>query len=398
MLTTDSEHFLNLAVSVGDYVSSKAERTDAGSRWSTIGYFGSSEYSPEVFSGVAGIVLFLADLGRVTGDQIHVGLARDGARWIDETMQSDHGGIGRYKGLYSGFSGHGLAMLHAGRAARDDSLIARALRRADALTNTTYGGFELMYGAAGIGVFLLRCFQETARARYLDEAVSAGEHLLEGADVEGDQRNWLIKLGKTAAYQMGMAHGAAGIGYFLAELYRFTDDERFRDGALGTARWLQASAVHTEHGAGWPSHSGDEESPRFQWCHGAPGIGLFFGRTHDITGDDSCRKWAMRCGASTAAAGDVRKNPSQCHGLAGNGELFVELARITGDGEWAGKARKFGSLAAEYGDGDPPNRRWRSDEPGEYSPDFMLGASGLGHFFLRLARPNQVHMPLMVRP
>ena len=59
---TGSGHFLDLATSVGDYVTSEAEQTDAGSRWSTIGYFGTSEYSPEVFSGVAGIVLFLADL------------------------------------------------------------------------------------------------------------------------------------------------------------------------------------------------------------------------------------------------------------------------------------------------------------------------------------------------
>ena len=395
---TSSEHFLDLAISVGDYVASKAERVEAGSRWSTLSYFGTPEYSPEVFSGVAGIVLFLADLGRITGGQAYVDLARDGARWIDETMQSSHGGIGRYKGLYSGFSGHGLAMLHAGQAAGDDDLMERALARADALSQTTYGGLELMWGAAGAGIFLLRCFQETGEAHYLDEAARAGAYLLDRAEADGDRLKWLIKLGRSATYQMGMAHGAASIGYFLAELYRFTKDERFRDGALGAARWLQSAAVDTRHGVAWPSHLGDEESPRFQWCHGAPGIGLFFGRTHEIIGDDSCREWALRCGNSTCAAGDIRKNPSQCHGLAGNGELLVELARITGDAEWVAKAREFGCLAAEYGDGDPPNRRWRSDEPDEYSTDFMLGASGLGHFFLRLARPNDVHVPLMVRP
>ena len=53
---TSSEHFLDLAISVGDYVASKAERVEAGSRWSTLSYFGTPEYSPEVFSGVAGIV------------------------------------------------------------------------------------------------------------------------------------------------------------------------------------------------------------------------------------------------------------------------------------------------------------------------------------------------------
>lgn len=395
---TGSENFLDLAMSVGNYVASKAERTDDGICWSTLNYFGKSEYSPEVFSGVAGIVLFLADLGRTAGGQTYLDLARGGARWIDETMQANHGGIGPYKGFYSGFSGHGLAMLHAGQAAGDGDLVARALARADALSQTTYGGFELMWGAAGVGIFLLRCFQESARPRYIDEAVRAGRYLLDKAEVRGDQLRWLIRLGKTATYQMGMPHGAPSIGYFLAELYRFTNDGRFRDGALGAARWLQSNAVDTGHGVGWPSHLEDVESPKFQWCHGAPGIGLFFSRTHEITDDGSCREWALRCGESTYSAGDIRRNPSQCHGLAGNGELFIELARMTGDGQWTVKARQFGVLAAEYGEGDPLNRRWRSDEPSQFSPDFMLGASGLGHFFLRLARSNEVHMPLMVKP
>ena len=395
---TGSEHFLDLAMSVADYVASKAEPTEAASRWSTLSYFGKPEYSPEVFSGVAGIVLFLADLGRITGGQTYLDLARGGARWIDETMQANHGGIGPYKGFYSGFSGHGLAMLHAGQAAGDGDLVTRALARADALSQTTYGGLELMWGAVGAGIFLLRCFQETARPRYVDEAVRAGTYLLDKAEAEGDQLKWSIKLGRSATYQLGMAHGAASIGYFLAELYRFTSDECFRDGALGAARWLQSNAVATGYGVGWPSHPEDVESPRFQWCHGAPGIGLFFSRTHEITEDGSCREWALRCGESTYSAGDIRRNPSQCHGLAGNGELFIELARITGDGQWTAKAQQFGVLAAEYGEGDPPNRRWRSDEPGQFSPDFMLGASGLGHFFLRLARPDDVQMPLMVKP
>ncbi len=397
-LTIESEHFLDLAISVGNYVSSQAEHAATGHRWPTINYSGESEHSPEIFSGVAGIVLFLADLGRATGDQTYSNLARDGARWVDELMQESHAGFGPYKGLYSGFSGHGLAMLHVGRATATEPLVARAVERANALVEATYDGYELMYGAAGIGIFLLRCFQEVAHERYLAEAVRAGKYLLERAELDGDGLKWLIQLGNAASYQMGMAHGAAAIGYFLAELFRFSSDDRFREGALGAAKWLQSSAVDTEHGAGWPRFSGDDEPPKFQWCHGSPGIGLFFARTHEIIKDESCREWALRCGDSTYDAEDIRKNPSQCHGLAGNGEIFVELARITGDDGWRDRSHDFGDLAAVYGDGDPPNRRWRSDEPGEYSPDFMMGASGVGHYFLRLALPDEIHMPLMVRP
>ena len=394
----DSQNFLDLSISVGNYVSSEAELVSAGRRWPTTNFSGETEHSPEIFSGAAGILLFLADLGKATGDHKYANLARDGARWVDEVMQARHSGFGPFKGLYSGFSGHGIAMMHVGRSKSNDRLLARAAERADALLESKYGGYELMYGATGIGIFLLRCYQEFSDERYLAEALRAGTYVLEHAEIEGEARKWPIKLGKVESYQMGMAHGAAAIGYFLAELFRFSSDERFRNGALGVARWLQSSAVETVHGAGWPRFPDDDEPPRFQWCHGSPGIGLFFARTYEITGDKLCKEWARRCGDSTYSAGDIRRNPSQCHGLAGNGELLIELARITGDERWQNKAREFGYLAAEYGDGDPPNRRWRSDEPGEYSPDFMLGASGIGHFFLRLARPDQFFMPLMVRP
>ena len=161
---------------------------------------------------------------------------------------------------------------------------------------------------------------------------------------------------------------------------------------------LQSSAVTTEHGIAWKRSLDDREPPRFQWCHGSPGIGLFFSRAYEITNNTPLLDWAIRCGHSTYAAGDARQNASQCHGLCGNGELFIELARITKDESWTQRAREFGHLAANYSEGETPNRRWRSDEPGAYSPDFMMGASGVGHYFLRLARPRQIQMPLMVKP
>ncbi|GAG12760.1 unnamed protein product, partial [marine sediment metagenome] len=105
----------------------------------------------------------------------------------------------------------------------------------------------------------------------------------------------------------------------------------------------------------------------------------------------------VRCAEATYAAGDVRRNASQCHGLAGNGELFLEMKRIFGGG-WQARAEEFGALAAAYKEGAGPVDKWRSDEPGQYSPDFMTGAAGTGHFFLRLARPESVSMPLMLRP
>ena len=157
-------------------------------------------------------------------------------------------------------------------------------------------------------------------------------------------------------------------------------------------------ALNNEQGICWDRWPGDPHRPRVQWCHGAPGIGLFAARAAEIFNNDGLRQLAERCARATLAAGDIRNNPSQCHGLAGNAELFIELARVAGDDSWLAHARAFGDQALAYRGQHDGEVRWPGDEAGNYSPDFMLGSSGLGHFFLRLVRPGEVQMPLMVHP
>ena len=77
---------------------------------------------------------------------------------------------------------------------------------------------------------------------------------------------------------------------------------------------------------------------------------------------------------------------------------MLELARVTGDDSWLAHAADFGDAAMVYQHEVNSAVLWLGDEPGNYSPDFMLGSSGLGHYFLRLAHPTDVHMPLMVVP
>ncbi|GAG33977.1 unnamed protein product, partial [marine sediment metagenome] len=183
---SDSADFLGLARNVGDYVASLAERVDEGHRWRTISYDGAPEYSVEVFSGVSGIILFLADLYAVTGDHGYRVMAEGGARWVDCHARADDGGMGRSRGLYVGLSGHGTAFLHLARATGDRQWLALAAERADALQDSSYGTQEMMFGAAGIGLFLLKIHVDTGERRHLEEAVRAGEYLLDRAEtVEG---------------------------------------------------------------------------------------------------------------------------------------------------------------------------------------------------------------------
>ena len=107
------------------------------------------------------------------------------------------------------------------------------------------------------------------------------------------------------------------------------------------------------------------------------------------------REVARKAGETTYAYGDFRDNITQCIGLSGCGELFVELYRDSGDDTWLTRAHEFADLCMGYRAELPEGDAWPTDEPGLYSADFMYGAAGMGHYFLRLQQPQEVSMPFM---
>ncbi len=392
-LTGRRKRFLELATSVGEFVISRAETVEDGVRWETIGYGGEPEYSTHVYSGVSGIVIFLADLCRITKDGRVREMAEAGGRWVDRTARARAGGgVGKYPGLFAGFAGHGLAFLKLAEATGAQFWMRQAVERAEAIKADDLSTPDLILGAPGTGIFLLRMYRATDDAKFLQRAVRLGENLVGGAMRGEGGIYWLNDAGEGVRKSIGPAHGVAGVGLFLADLLRLTGRDDFRETVLGSAAWIRGRAMATEFGIGWPRFEGDAESPRVQWCHGSPGVGLFLVRAFEETGEAWIGELATTAAEATYRAGDVRGNPSQCHGLAGNGELLLEMARVFDGREWAVRAVEFGRLAAGYRESVDGVVRWPSDEPGDYSLDYMMGASGTGHFFLRLAEPEEVRM------
>lgn len=390
--------FLAAAQSVADSIAAQARPAVGGARWETRSYTGKSQYSTAVFGGTAGVVFLFADLFRVTGDPKAREVAEAAAMWVEGQSKSDLRDRGADAGLYFGMSGHGQMCLHLYEATGRERWLRDAQARARAVSRASWPDAHVLSGSAGSVIFLLRLHQATRDQGALDAAVRAGSHIAETVerDSEGARWDWLRE--DQVRFSAGFVHGASGIAYALAELWRLTGKDVLQDLVFQAWQWIEAVALEDDRGICWNRWPGDLHRPRVQWCHGAPGIGLFAARAAEIFEDHDLRRFAERCAQATLAAGDVRNNPSQCHGLAGNAELFIELARVTGDDSWLAHARAFGDQALSYREEHDGEVRWMGDEPGNYSPDFMLGSAGLGHFFLRLARPAEVQMPLMVRP
>ena len=78
-----------------------------------------------------------------------------------------------------------------------------------------------------------------------------------------------------------------------------------------------------------------------------------------------------------------------CHRSV-TGAADEAIARTAQEG-----AHHFARLAFAYQRETPLGEVWQADDPGFDSPDFLFGASGTGHFFLRKWRLDEVTRPLL---
>lgn len=202
-------------------------------------------------------------------------------------------------------------------------------------------------------------------------------------------------------YWPGFAHGAAGIGYALLEVWRMTAEKRYKTVALKAGAWLKDVSVPASpcgRGLSWPDLEGDEEARPPTWCHGAAGIGLFFARAFQLTGDANYLELARRCAVAVEGAGDAFRNPTRCHGVAGNIELFLALGQALGQQAYVRKAQRLGDLLENYRWQCGGQVIWCSEYPGKCTPDYMGGTAGIGHCFVELASPQTTSVPIMGRP
>ncbi|OGG53598.1 MAG: hypothetical protein A3F84_02765 [Candidatus Handelsmanbacteria bacterium RIFCSPLOWO2_12_FULL_64_10] len=381
------------AHSVYSFIERTAERVPNGIRWQTIDYENKPQYHFNVFNGVGGISFFLAEYYRLTGSEAALDLAVGANQWCSS---KEHKGFSR--GIHFGKTGIAMAWLHLSRITKKPDYRSYCAENADILLREDPGPLtDLMGGAASNGLFLIRLWQATNEPKYLSGAVRCGAWL--SAHLVRDERGCHCLLRPDGKWgdtpHVGVAHGIAGVGHFFLLLYEATQERRWADCAKEILETLVRHAIPDKGGFNWSQRLGNMELDRCQWSHGAPGIGLVFTKAYEVLKEPPYFEVAQKAGETTYAYGDFRHNATQCIGLAGCGEVFIELYRVSKDHRWLDRAYEFAAMALGCREKLPEGDAWPTDAPGLFSADFMYGAAGIGHFFLRLWKPGEIQMPLM---
>ncbi|HVT17290.1 MAG TPA: type 2 lanthipeptide synthetase LanM family protein [Thermoanaerobaculia bacterium] len=403
------QELLAAARTVGDRLAALASRERDRTLWFGLAPIGGGAWQfgalqADLYGGLPGIALFLAQLGAVTGEARYTDLARGALAALLPLARQESPPI-PLLGAFSGWGGLIYTLAHLAALWDDPALLdgaeaclAHLPRRVE--SDET---LDLMDGAAGCLAALLALHELRPAAATLGAAAACGERLLARAEAQEQGIAWR----NAPAFPWpltGFSHGAAGIAWALLRLGAATGDERFAAAARGGFAFERSlyRAEHknwadqrTDRGGGEPAardrlHAG--ERLMCAWCHGAAGIGLSRLAALSLL-DDPALRGEIAIAVETTLAEGFGLTHCLCHGDLGCLDFLLLAARRLHDDALAEEVLRLagGVLANVAADG------WRFGMPaGAEPPGLMLGLAGIGYGFLRLAFPDRVPSVLLL--
>ncbi len=434
MSTNPAETALASALEVEAFLRSCRLESATGVSWSKVP--GSTKPPRHtIYHGTAGVALFYLELHRATGDASFLDEAvAAGASILDYLATDDVGSIG----FYSGWPGYIFILNELAKStgdARFRTAASNSLDRMVAASSELGAGIgwiepmpfsditgltgdrevlDLSIGSAGAGLGLLYAHRNALSPSALSLAEQTADRLLEMSIETDHGPNWLMMADMPFPFTApNFAHGAAGVGYFLADLHRATDEPRYLEAAIAAAGYVRAKSTPSGDGH-LVCHT--DENPGLYYlgvCHGPPGTGRLQVLLDEITGDDTWLEEAhanMRgleaTGAPERRSDGLWQNHGQCCGDAGIGDYALSMYRATNRPEYLALADRVMTTVLDASTLDPSTggRSWEQAEH-RNRPDFlqvqtgyMQGASGIGSFLLHRATIDEPDVAKIAMP
>lgn len=320
-------------------------------------------------------------------------------------------------GLHGGLTGVAWVIAHVGGHAPDpleveegdavDSLDEALLEELAAHESWT-GDFDVVSGLVGIGVYGLERRRlpggrELARrvVHHLGRLARWSERGAAFWRPPGFLGPELRDVYPAGCFDLGLAHGSAGVIAWLADLHRAALAD---DGAShlldGCVRWLLGHRDDGGPGSLFPSHVGADglaKPARFAWCYGDPGVALALYKAAGVRQDAGWRDIALEVGRRAARFSHEEEHvadPALCHGALGLAHMYNRMWQASGDGDFATAARSWCARGLAIGEPLGGLSAYRESSPADVPrPDAGLidegsllgGRAGMGLALLAAA-------------
>jgi lantibiotic modifying enzyme len=361
-------------------------------------------FGPDLYTGTAGIALFLAYLHKFTGEKIFRVVA-EGAMAQAKSVIAEWNYTSRL-GFYAGTAGIAWSMRELGTVFGRQDLYDDSANMMKAMClEAEPWNLDVMTGAAGTIFGMLKILRDQDDHQLLDAANELGRRILLSSNHHSFGCSWTTLPDGMSRDLTGLSHGAAGVALALLELGILTKESAYIAAAeLGFAyedHWFRVSEGNwlDFRSKGGALMSSDRMFD-VAWCHGAPGIGLSRLRAYQVTGNEKYRLSAEAAISTTHKFAAYWlpgwENFSLCHGQSGNAELFIYAEQVFGEERYRELAEWVGYRGLDVYDhlGLP----WPCGVEGRgETPGLMLGLAGIGYFYLRLfdlERTPSVLLPL----
>jgi lantibiotic modifying enzyme len=363
---------------------------------------------PGLGAGDAGLALFFHSLHEATGAEECGASAR---ALLDRAIGATEL-PGPSLGLYRDAPGVAwtLAHLRARGTAVDGEEVLAAVDEAvlaAVCAEPAPAGFDLVRGLAGLGVYALERLPAPAAAEALEAVVDRLEH---AAERTGEGAAWLTPPGAlqpwqrercpAGVYDLGMAHGAAGV---IALLARVVDAGvaagRARELLDGAVRWLRARELPAGLPSRYPARIAPGQAPaptRLAWCYGDPGVGAALLAAARALGDaelDAHARGVLLSAARREPGPSGVADAPFCHGAAGIAHLLHRAWRATGEAALRDTAVRWLRITLDLPVPGDARSRFPFRTPGDGGmtwadlPGVLEGAAGVGLVLLAAVSP-----------
>jgi type 2 lantibiotic biosynthesis protein LanM len=391
------------AYNIGNELVSNAIWDGDECNWLALEYmFKANRYQLDVlddslFTGRAGVGVFLAALGKLSGDLCFKKVALGALEPFRRSIRSEktRPELLRLEFGLLGLGGNVYSMVKVSQFLQDSALLEDAIRAAKLLTPELVAAdqrLDVIFGVAGALLGLLSLYEVTQDTSVLETAVMCGEHLLANrSDVA--PRAWMTIKDESTQPLTGFSHGAAGFSLALLRLYAASGNAEFLAAAQEGIEYERS--VFNETVQNWPDFRMAEQKGEVgymdAWCHGSTGIGLA-----------RLASWPILPSAEVRQDIEFALNTSQkngtfaqgvdylCCGSVGRIELLVVASQLLGDlqllqATQAGAAKMVATARSNGAYGFMPHL-----SSTRFSSGFYKGSTGVGYQLLRVADPQSL--------
>jgi lantibiotic modifying enzyme len=359
---------------------------------------------PELYSGTAGVALFLAQLFAHSGfaparKAAHGAIRQALSRTRDVPPQVR-------AGFHGGLVGIAYAAVRVGLCTETAGLVSEGLDIARRAVEPRHERqlLDVVSGIAGSLPALLWLARLPGGDVLLGPAEALAHELACAATTHDGVWRWdndrACGPGMGSRPLCGAAHGASGMGLALIEagaafrrpewiaggIAAFAYEDRLFDADRGNWPDLR------ERAAGTYDRPADRPTFMLAWCHGAPGIGISRLRAWRLLPERRMQllEGIRRAVGTTSAHLDIQPSSgdaSPCHGWAGLAETLLYATDVLNEPEHTHQVRRVWRSALR----SRSSHTWRCGvASGQYNPSLMLGYAGIGYALLRAAA---VHRP-----